>query len=109
MKITLICALAASLGLVAACGNDNAATPTATPAAPPAASSPPPASSGASTGASATTKTTPADIGSGAGKKETNPVQGQVDPKQNEQRRDFQQKGDGAGPQSPETAPKSGG
>jgi len=34
-----------------------------------------------------------------AEKKEgSNPVQGQVDPKQNEQRKDFQQPGDGAGP-----------
>lgn len=34
-----------------------------------------------------------------------NPVQGQVDPKQGEQHRDFQQKGDGRGPTSPETTP----
>ena len=34
-----------------------------------------------------------------------NPVQGQVDPKQGEQHRDFQQKGDGQGPKSPETTP----
>jgi hypothetical protein len=34
-----------------------------------------------------------------------NPVQGQVDPKQSEQHRDFQQKGDARGPTSPETTP----
>ena len=34
-----------------------------------------------------------------------NPVQGQVDPKQGEQHRDFQQKGDSRGPSSPETTP----
>jgi hypothetical protein len=34
-----------------------------------------------------------------------NPVQGQVDPKQPDQHRDFQQKGDGQGPKSPETTP----
>jgi len=28
----------------------------------------------------------------------SNPVQGQVDPKQSEQHKDFQQRGDGAGP-----------
>jgi hypothetical protein len=38
-----------------------------------------------------------------------NPVQGQVDPKDAAQHKDFQQKGDGAGPTSPETKPKSGG
>jgi hypothetical protein len=41
-------------------------------------------------------------------KEGANPVQGQVDPKDSEQRRDFQQRGDGAGPKSPESAPKSG-
>jgi hypothetical protein len=34
-----------------------------------------------------------------------NPVQGQVDPKQAEQHRDFQQKGDAQGPRSAETTP----
>jgi hypothetical protein len=34
-------------------------------------------------------------------------VQGQVDPKQSEQRKDFQQKGDSAGPTSPDTKPKN--
>jgi hypothetical protein len=37
-----------------------------------------------------------------------NPVQGQVDPKRSDQHRDFQQKGDAAGPKSPDTAPKPG-
>ena len=31
-------------------------------------------------------------------KEGSNPVQGQVDPKQDEQHKDFQQRGDGAGP-----------
>ena len=40
-----------------------------------------------------------ADVVSAAEKKEgSNPTQGQVDPKQKEQHRDFQMKGDGAGP-----------
>lgn len=38
-----------------------------------------------------------------------NPVQQQVDPKEAEQRRDFQHPRDGAGPTSPETQPKPGG
>ena len=60
------------------------------------------------------TPTTPAPSSSTAGasasqeeKKEgANPVQQQVDPKQSEQHRDFQHKGDAAGPTSPETQPK---
>jgi hypothetical protein len=35
-----------------------------------------------------------------------NPVQGQVDPKQSEQRKDFEQPGDKSGPASAETQPK---
>lgn len=49
----------------------------------------------------ATTPSTPANAGtpSAAEKQEgRNPVQGQVDPKQSAQQKDFQQKGDGAGP-----------
>ena len=38
-----------------------------------------------------------------------NPVQGQVDPKQAEQHKDFQQSGDGAGPKGPDAMPKRGG
>jgi hypothetical protein len=76
------------------------------------------ASSGASSGASApatqaNTPTTPANIGQPKSQEEkkegANPVQGQVDPKQREQHQDFRQRGDGAGPTSPETRPKSGG
>ena len=55
---------------------------------------------------------TPASGGASASQEErkegANPVQGQVDPKTGEQHRDFQQKGDRAGPKSPETAPKPG-
>jgi hypothetical protein len=43
----------------------------------------------------------------GQKKEGANPVQGQVDPKQSEQHKDFQQRGDGAGPTSPETQPKN--
>ncbi len=35
----------------------------------------------------------------------TSPIEGQVDSKENEQRQDFQQKGDGAGPKASDTTP----
>ena len=57
--------------------------------------------------------TPPASAGQSASQDEqkegANPTQGQVDPKAGEQHRDFQQKGDDAGPKGPDTAPKSGG
>jgi hypothetical protein len=96
----------AALGLAAGCdkgpdnskaANSNAAAGANTPPQQPQASTP----------------TTPANIGqpsSHAEKKEgANPVQGQVDPKQPEQHRDFQQRGDGKGPTGPDTQPKRGG
>ena len=52
--------------------------------------------------------TTPANMGNPttAEKREgTNPVQGQVDPKDADQRRDFQNSGDSAGPRSSDTQP----
>jgi hypothetical protein len=55
----------------------------------------------ATTTPQANTPSTPANAGtpSAAEKKSgSNPVQGQVDPKQGEQHKDFQQRGDGAGP-----------
>ena len=58
------------------------------------------------------TPSTPANMGqpgSQERKDGANPVQGQVDPKQSEQHKDFQQRGDGAGPQGPDTTPKRGG
>jgi hypothetical protein len=44
-----------------------------------------------------------------SGNVEKNPVQGQVDPKQAAQHKDFQQRGDGAGPTTPPNPPKTGG
>ncbi|HEY2336401.1 MAG TPA: hypothetical protein VGI18_03455 [Burkholderiales bacterium] len=41
-------------------------------------------------------------------KESANPQQGQVDPKDGAQHRDFQQSGDGAGPASPDAKPKGG-
>jgi hypothetical protein len=62
----------------------------------------PPAQAGAgATGSQSSTPTTPANVGtpSEAEKREgSNPVQGQVDPKHRPQHKDFQQRGDGAGP-----------
>lgn len=72
----------------------------------------PGASSGSSTSGSSTS-TTPANIGQPASQAErkegANPQQGQVDPKQPEQHKDFQQRGDERGPTSPDTQPKPGG
>ena len=69
-------------------------------------------SSGASAPpAQANTPTTPANAGQPSAQEKrdgANPVQGQVDPKQSEQHRDFQQRGDAAGPKGPDTTPKPG-
>jgi len=62
--------------------------------------------------AQSNTPSTPANIGepqSQAEKKDgANPVQGQVDPKQGEQHKDFQQRGDGAGPRGSDTEKRGG-
>ena len=103
MKTTLVSiAVALALGTLAGCDRPKT-QPNTTPSTttPPTTSAPattPPAGTGSS---SATTPNTPANVGtpSQAEKKEgSNPVQGQVDPKQGAQQKDFQQKGDGAGP-----------
>ena len=94
-----ILALAAALALAAGCnkGSDQAKPAASTDKAPPQAQVNTPTTPSASTGASASQEE----------KKEgANPVQGQVDPKAAEQHRDFQQKGDGAGPKGPDTTPK---
>jgi hypothetical protein len=92
--------LVAALAL-AACGKDD--RPKTSPA------------SGGSTAApaqpQANTATTPANIGQPRTMEEkregANPTQGQVDPKESAQHKDFQHKGDGAGPRSAETAPRN--
>ena len=95
MKPTiLVVAAALALGTLAAC--DRSPAPEQRPATTPPASSTAPAGTGSSN-----TPSTPANAGapSAAEKREgSNPTQGQVDPKQPEQHKDFQQKGDGAGP-----------
>lgn len=94
-------ALAAAVSLALAAGCDRAPN---TPPSPRTdnVSSVPSAAAGSST--------TPANVGTptAAEKKEgSNPVQGQVDPKHAEQHRDFQQRGDQAGPKSSDTQPTS--
>jgi hypothetical protein len=93
----LTMALAVSLVLAAGCDRK----PTTPPSPKTDSSSPIPQAAAGST-------TTPANLGTptSAEKKDgSNPVQGQVDPKAGAQQRDFQQKGDGAGPQSSDTKP----
>ena len=96
MKTTLV-SIAVALALGALAGCDRTSTPSQSKGTP--STTPPPA---AGTGSSsATTPNTPANAGtpSAAEKKEgSNPVQGQVDPKQGSQTKDFEQKGAGAGP-----------
>jgi hypothetical protein len=100
MKPTLLVfSIALALGTLAGC--DRNATPTpATGATPAPASTPAPAGSGSS--AQSNTPSTPANVGapSASEKKDGGqpPVQGREDVRQPEQRKDFQMKGDGAGP-----------
>ena len=99
LKLLTTCVVAALA--LAACGKDD--RPKAAPA------------SGGSTATApaqsqSTTPTTPANVGqpSAAEKSEgANPQQQQVDPKEAAQRRDFQHKGDAAGPTSAETQPRN--
>ena len=59
---------------------------------------------GGGTAAQSNTPSTPANAGTPSAAEKahgSNPVQGQVDPKQGEQHKDFQQRGDGAGPKHP--------
>jgi hypothetical protein len=99
MKTTfLVFAAALALGTLAACDRTPEERAKVTP----------PTSSPAGAGGTATrqsdTPTTPANAGTPSeAEKNTgsNPVQGQVDPKQREQHKDFQQRGDGAGPKQP--------
>jgi hypothetical protein len=107
MRFQLLIA-AAALALAAGCDRNEPAKSTSSSA--PASS--PSASSGATTPqAQPNIPTTPSPSSGATSQAErkdgTNPVQGQVDPKQREQHKDFQQKGDAAGPTSPDTKPKN--
>ena len=94
MKTTLLMiSTALAIGLAGCDRNPN----------PPAKSAPgtPPATSSTPSTPQASTPTTPANVGTPSTAEKASgsqPVQGQVDPKQGEQQKDFQQKGDGAGP-----------
>ena len=89
MKTTILTvSIALALGTLAACDRDaNPKTSTAAPSP----------SAPASTGSSAS-PTQPAPSSSAKSDGTQPPAQGQVDAKQPEQKKDFQQKGDGAGP-----------
>ena len=104
-SLALVAVFAA--GLFTGCDRNNPPAGSGTAATPPASTSPSPSpSSSSSSGAGQTNS--PANVGqpNAAEKKHgANPVQGQVDPKQGAQHRDFQQKGDSQGPRSPDTTP----
>jgi hypothetical protein len=90
--------VAAALAALAACDKASDTPPS---------SSAPKGDAGSTAGASQAP--TPANLPqpTQAEKREgANPTQGQVDPKEREQRRDFQQKGDSAGPTGPDTMPR---
>lgn len=93
MKPTLlVISTAIALGVLAGCDRNPEQRTTTTP---------PPAGAGGTAAPQSNTPTTPANAGtpSAAEKREgSNPQQGQVDPKQPAQHKDFQQRGDGAGP-----------
>jgi hypothetical protein len=107
MKFPML-AVALAVAL-AACGDQP---PQPRVSSPPAASDATPAPA-PSTAPSATPSTTPSAPAAGGAtgieerKEGANPVQQQVDPKEREQRRDFQHPREGAGPTSPETQPKN--
>jgi hypothetical protein len=93
MKKTTLLTLAAAIALgAAACDRNTGQSRSA---------SSPEAGAGASAPRESSTPSTPANLGqpSQAEKREgANPVQQQVDPKQEEQQRDFRMRGEGAGP-----------
>ena len=93
MKPLIAAALVAAAAITAAC--DRPPQPRTEPSA---------AGSGTSSAPVPQTQTPPAsDKQDGR----PPPVQGQVDSNQSAQHKDFQQRGDGAGPSSPETKPKN--
>jgi hypothetical protein len=102
MQLKLLTSCVVVALALAACGKDD--RPKTSPAA-----------SGGSTtapqGPTSNTPTTPANIGQPRTMEEkregANPTQQQVDPKESVQHRDFQHKGDAAGPRSAETAPRN--
>jgi hypothetical protein len=98
MRLQLL-ALAAALALLAGCNKGPANQPAPRTESPPQSSAPSTTPSASAVGGQSAS---PEDRKEGA-----NPHQGQVDPKDAAQHRDFQQKGDSAGPKSADTEPKS--
>ena len=99
MKPTvLVVSLALALGTLAGCDRNPTPATGATPA--PGATSAPAASG--SSAAQSNTPSTPANVGAPAQSEKKDggqpPVQGREDIRQPEQRKDFEHKGDGAGP-----------
>jgi hypothetical protein len=106
MKLLTLAAAISLAAALAACDR-NAPNPTPAPKTSAAPSGTNGAGGSSSAGASAPVRSS---VNNGSGNSEdnrngSNPVQGQVDPNQAEQHRDFQQRGDAAGPKSPDTAP----
>jgi len=115
----LTLALAISLAFAAGCSrrettppspktDTSSATPAATTASSSTSGSPSTGAPISASGATTSAGTTSSAVGTPdqAEKREgTNPTQGQVDPKHADQHRDFQQKGDSAGPTSSDTQP----
>jgi len=99
MKTTLLTlAVAVALGAVAGCDrNAEQRSPSTTSPSTTSPSSSAPAGSGGTATQQSNTPSTPANIGSGKEHTQT-PVQGREDVRQPAQRKDFEHKGDGAGP-----------
>ena len=100
MKL-LTLAVAISLGLLAGCHRSETTPPS--PKTDTSSTTPSPAS-----GSTTTAGTTSSANGSPSASEKregATPTQGQVDPKHADQHRDFQQKGDAAGPTSSDTQP----
>ena len=99
MKTTLLTlAVAVALGAVAGCDrNAEQRSPSTTSPSTTSPSSSAPAGSGGTATQQSNTPSTPANIGGGKEHTQT-PVQGREDVRQPAQRKDFEHKGDGAGP-----------
>ena len=96
----LIIATALALGMLAGCDRKPEERTTAAPASTQTYN----AGAAGSTAPQSNTPSTPANVGAPSADEKahgSNPTQQQVDPKQPEQHRDFQQRGDGAGPKHP--------
>lgn len=96
MQPKILLAIAAAAALLSAC--DRGTSQPAKQGSP---------SSGASQVQSSATPSTAGAATPDEKREGANPQQGQVDPKEREQRRDFQQSGDAKGPSSADTTPRN--